>query len=174
MLLQRLGHLLLQLTEPSPIRTRLLATILLALFGEILFRTLDWTLLQATLRVSVLGLLEFCGLSTDVGPSTLFSVSGVEYDMTARCTYADFLCLTTAFMWRSRSPFLSLGKLIGWWFAVLGAVAVRITLACLLVEVDVPWAIGHDAIDYSLRIVVLLAVIFAWLESEAGSAVGPS
>lgn len=173
MSIQRFGHLLLRLAESSPKRPRLLATILLAFLGEVLFRTLDWTLLQTALRTSVLGLLGLFGLPTDVGPSTLFFVDGIEYDMTARCTYADFLCLTTAFMWRSKLPCLSMTKIAGWWFAVLGFVTVRISLACVLTELNVPWAIGHNAIDYSVRIILLLAVIFAWLETEVGGAEGP-
>lgn len=106
------------------------ALLAVALLMEPVFRILSWECLQRAMRSFVLllsgcegGAPGFCGLF-------VFSVGGIPYEMTARCTYADLLCLTTPPLLRFRGIAADLLRVAGWWVIILATDGIRILAAC--------------------------------------------
>lgn len=163
------GDLLVRATAPGPCRRRLVGTVLGMAFGELVFRLLDWEWLQIGMRDAVLALGNLLSLSGGELSETQFRLGQFSYDMTPRCTYADFLCLTTPLVVRFRRLHEDLVLILIWWVGILSFGVVRITAACALRQSGLPWWTSHDAVDYVARVVALLALIYWWLRANSPS-----
>lgn len=165
---RRYADLLVRFPGAPEIRTGVLVQALAAPAGEMLFRLLDWGWLQLAMRSAVVGAGILTGAGTMELEGTLYRYGGFLYEVTERCTYADFLCLTTPLILRLRSSREDLLRVGAWWLGVLIFCLLRIILASELRALGVPWVLGHDTIDYAFRIAALLAVIYAFLSARLG------
>jgi len=139
--------------------------ILAALGGEFFFRIAGWEWLQAGMRTCIIGTLTLLGEPARIGDAFRYSIGQHVYELTPRCTYADFLCLTTPLIVRWSHPAASLVRAVLWWMGILLFCGFRITTACLLHDRGLPWPLAHDWPDYLFRSVALVVIIFLWLES---------
>jgi hypothetical protein len=159
-----------RLTPAAVMRPAVLLPLFAAFAGELAFRNLDWVWLQAAMRDLVVGVMMVLGAEAAPLGAVSYSVGDATFVMTARCTYADFLCFTTPLILVPWSLLESAKRVVVWWASIFLACVVRVSLAHLLNGAGLTWFLAHDAIDYGLRSLAMLAVIAYWLEASVGPA----
>ena len=162
----RYADLLRSLTWAAFRSPKIILPILAAFLGEFAFRMVDWLWVQTAMRDLVVGSVTLLGQEADNLGLFRYSIGNETFVVTPRCTYVDFLCFTTPLVLRSWSLVENVRRISLFWGGILLLCVARIVFAHLLNGVGVPWIFAHDSIDYGLRSVAMLVVIYWWLEAS--------
>jgi hypothetical protein len=155
-----------RLTPAVVMRPAVLLPLFAAFAGELAFRTLDWGWLQAAMRDLVVGVMTVLGAQAVSLGAVGYSVGDTAFVVTARCTYADLLCFTTPLILVPWSLPESAKRVVVWWATIFLVCVARIIVAHLLYDAGLTWFLAHDAIDYGLRSLAMLAVLAYWLDAS--------